>query len=88
LRCFSDLDNESIDNHFLGIFDSIGIKDYYCPGGRVFRCSHGLPSGVKATNLLGTIINLLALDYCINDGANRKFNRLAESPYSIGFLGY
>ena len=67
LRCFYDLEDAEIDRQFLAIFDSVSIKDYYLPGGRVFRCSHGLPSGVKCTNLLGTIINLLALDYCVDD---------------------
>jgi hypothetical protein len=77
LRCFYEVDDTNIDNHFLAIFDSIGIKDYYCPGGRIFRCLHGLPSGVKCTNLLGTIINLIALNFCVNDGANKQFNFVA-----------
>lgn len=65
LRCFYNLKSKRIDNHFKAIYDSVAIKDYYCPGGELYRTIHGLPSGVKATNLLGSIINLLALGYCV-----------------------
>lgn len=75
MRCFYDLDDEKIDNHFIAIYDSVGIKDYYLPGGYLVRAIHGLPSGVKSTNLIGTIINNIALNYCLDDGkGNKKYN--------------
>jgi len=64
LRCFYDLDDREVDNHFRAIFDCVGIKDYYIPGGDVIRAFNGLPSGVKSTNLIGTIINMIALAFC------------------------
>lgn len=73
-RLFYALDDENIDNHFIAIFDSIGINDYYTPGGNMIRAFHGLPSGVKSTGITGSIINNFALDKCINDGANKDFN--------------
>lgn len=67
LRCFYDLESTRIDNHFIAIADSMLICDYYTPGGDVYRLLHGLPSGVKATNLLGSLINLIALGFCVGD---------------------
>lgn len=74
LRCYFDLEDELVDRHFIGVYDSVAIKDYYTPGGNVYRAMHGLPSGVKSTNLLGSIINLIALNFCVDTGANRDYS--------------
>lgn len=66
------------DNHFLAILDSLVIKDYHMVGGSVYRILQGLPSGSKWTNLLGSIINLIALNYTFSD---IKFN---ERSFAVG----
>jgi hypothetical protein len=71
LRCFYVEDDE-IDNHFLAILDSIINKDYLIKGGRVVRSYHGLPSGSKLTSLLGSIYNLLILNYVFSEVNRRK----------------
>lgn len=40
LRCYYDLDDDEIDNHFIAIFDCMAIKDYYLLGGSVVRARH------------------------------------------------
>lgn len=77
LRCFYSIDDAIVDEHFKAIFDCVGIKDYYLPGGDVIRAAHGLPSGVKSTNLIGTIINLLALAYCTSNLNSKRINFIA-----------
>ena len=62
------------DNHFTALYDTVAIKDYITPGGDVFRLYHGLPSGVKGTSLLGSILNLYSLCYCLSDFKLSKFS--------------
>lgn len=73
-RCYYDIHDECIDNHFTALFDSVGIKDYYTPGGYIYRMIHGLPSGVKSTSLFGSFINLLMQIYFNLDKDNKRIN--------------
>lgn len=71
LRLYYPHDDREIDAHFIGIFDSIGIKDYITPGGHLYRMIHGIPSGVNCTSLLGSVINLVNLVFC-TEGFDQK----------------
>jgi hypothetical protein len=77
-RCFYDLESDLVDHHFLAIFDSVGICDYYTPGGYLYRAIHGLPSGVKATSTLTSIINLVMQIFFTIKFDQKKIN------YAIG----
>lgn len=65
MRAFYDHKSKRIDNHFLAIGDTVLIKDYVLPGGNINRLTHGIPSGVKITHNLGSIINLISLAFCV-----------------------
>jgi hypothetical protein len=74
MRTFFKHDSSYIDKHFIAMYDTIAIKDYYVPGGKVFRAFHGLPSGVKSTALINSIANLLALVYCVGPKNSKYFS--------------
>lgn len=74
MRTMFTLDDENIDKHFLAMYDTLAIKDYYMIKGNVYRMFHGLPSGVKSTSILGSIINLIALIHCVGHKNAKKFN--------------
>jgi hypothetical protein len=73
-RCFFPHRDKSVDRHFIAQYDSLILKDYYVPGGNIIRIFHGLPSGVKSTSVLGSLINLIALIYCVGPEISRFFN--------------
>jgi hypothetical protein len=73
-RCFFPHKDDNVDRHFIAQYDSLILKDYYVPGGQVIRIFHGLPSGVKSTSALGSIINLIALIFCVGPEMSRFFN--------------
>lgn len=88
-RLYYDINDPSIDNHFVSLFDSIGIKDYITPGGYVYRLIHGLPSGVKSTSLLGSIINLVNLSHCTRNVSQKKIKYvIGGDDFLIGLLDY
>lgn len=73
-RLYYDINDDSIDNHFLAMFDTIGIKDYITPGGHMYRLMHGLPSGVKSTSILGSLINGINLLHCCRHISSKRVN--------------
>lgn len=74
LRLYYPKSDVRADAFFLFIVKNLIVKDYYKPGGKVIRMIHGLPSGTKSTNLLGSIINLLCLNFCIEKFNSKKFS--------------
>lgn len=74
LRQYYDAFDARADIFFLFLIDRLIIKNYYLPGGKVVRILHGLPSGTKCTALLGSIINLICLNYCLEKFGNKNFS--------------
>jgi hypothetical protein len=52
------------DNYWLYVLDSVVIKDYVLLGGCIIRILNGLPSGSKATTIIGSLVNLFILCEC------------------------
>jgi hypothetical protein len=73
-RCFFPHGEVAVDKHFIAQYDSLILKDYYLPGGLITRILHGLPSGVKSTSVLGSLVNLIALIYCVGPNISKYFN--------------
>lgn len=74
MRTFFPLNSDYIDRHFMLLYDSLAFKDYHLVGGRFIRAFHGLPSGVKATSLINSFANLIALNYCVGPKNSKSFN--------------
>lgn len=77
-RCYYDLDSDYVDSHFTAVFDSVGLCDFYTPGGYMYRLLHGFPSGVKATSTLNSIINFVMQIYFTLKVNQKRMN------YAIG----
>src|SRR5688500_13464265 len=73
LRLYYHKDDIRADAFILFMIDRLIVKDYYTPGGKLIRMVHGLPSGTKCTSLLGSIINLLCLNYCLEKVNTKNF---------------
>jgi hypothetical protein len=85
-RLYYPLDDESIDNHFIAIFDTIAIKDYYTPGGYIYRMIHGIPSGVKSTTLYGSFINLVMQSFFNEGFESKKINYcIGGDDFLVGY---
>jgi hypothetical protein len=63
LRTF-DVEGTKADNYWLYVLDSVVIKDYVLLGGCIIRILNGLPSGSKATTIIGSLVNLFILCEC------------------------
>jgi hypothetical protein len=66
-------EGSDIDNYWLYVLDCIVIKDYILSGGNITRILNGLPSGSKATTIIGSLVNLLILCICTLRQGIRKF---------------
>lgn len=74
VRCYFPHNSEYVDKHFTMMYDTLAIKDYHLVRGKVVRSYHGLPSGVKSTAIINSIINLLALIFIVGDEYSKDFN--------------
>jgi hypothetical protein len=85
-RLYYPLDDSSIDEHFIAIFDTVAIKDYYTPGGYVYRMIHGIPSGVKSTTLFGSFVNLVMQSFFNDDLDSKRINYcIGGDDFLIGY---
>jgi hypothetical protein len=85
-RLYYDLDDDLIDRHFIAIFDTIAIKDYYTPGGYIYRMIHGIPSGVKSTTLFGSFVNLIMQSFFNEQFDSKKINYcIGGDDFLIGY---
>lgn len=88
MRLFYKNDSIRTDYHFIAMYDTVAIKDYIIPGGYIYRLYHGIPSGVKATSVLGSIVCLLALIYCTIDFDVKKMRYIVGGDDHIIVLQY
>jgi hypothetical protein len=74
LRSYFPHGSDYVDKHFLMMYDTIAIKDYHLVKGNVVRAYQGLPSGVKSTAIINSIINLLTLISLVGEEHSKDFN--------------
>lgn len=74
MRCYYVNDSKRADYHFIALYDTVAIKDYIIPGGYIYRLYHGVPSGVKSTSILTSLICLFSLLYATVDVDSKKLS--------------